>query len=169
MKWFSGNMQMWRNLEINGFNIQHACGFAMRMEQEHSCNFVYSSRDKRECHTYKTILMLRYSLLLIGALFLFMFRYFARSDVGVQAKRVLFVTAHPDDEVMFFAPTLITLAKKDPNMVYILCLSEGLGFGRDMELKRVVDQLKIPRSNLLIANFTDGQKVSRQDIVFAHG
>ena len=105
---------MWRNLAINGFEIQHACGFVVRMEQEHSCSFVYSSREghgKRERVTPQPFLMLHYSLLLIGALFLFIFRYFARSDVGVQAKRVLFVTAHPDDEVMFFAPTLITLAR----------------------------------------------------------
>ena len=38
--------------------------------------------------------------------------------------RVLLVTAHPDDECMFFAPSLISLAKTSD--VFVLCLSTGI-------------------------------------------
>lgn len=37
----------------------------------------------------------------------------------------LFVTAHPDDECMFFAPSLIQLANHDPHNVHLLCVTTG--------------------------------------------
>lgn len=40
-------------------------------------------------------------------------------------KRVLIVTAHPDDECMFFGPTILNLTKQKDCTVYILCLSTG--------------------------------------------
>lgn len=44
-----------------------------------------------------------------------------------QCKRVLIVTAHPDDECMFFGPTILSLTRRQPNcQVYLLCLSKGL-------------------------------------------
>lgn len=38
--------------------------------------------------------------------------------------RALIVTAHPDDECMFFAPTIIRLIQLNAT-VHLLCLSEG--------------------------------------------
>lgn len=38
--------------------------------------------------------------------------------------RALVVTAHPDDECMFFAPTIIRLIELNAT-VHLLCLSEG--------------------------------------------
>lgn len=38
--------------------------------------------------------------------------------------RALIVTAHPDDECMFFAPTIIRLVELKAS-VHLLCLSEG--------------------------------------------
>ena len=38
--------------------------------------------------------------------------------------RALIVTAHPDDECMFFAPTIIRLVELNAS-VHLLCLSEG--------------------------------------------
>lgn len=38
--------------------------------------------------------------------------------------RALIVTAHPDDECMFFAPTIIRLIELNAS-VHLLCLSEG--------------------------------------------
>ena len=38
-------------------------------------------------------------------------------------KNILFVTAHPDDEAMFFVPTIMNL-KKFYN-IHLLCLSTG--------------------------------------------
>lgn len=40
-------------------------------------------------------------------------------------KRVLFVTAHPDDECMFFGPVILKLAQQSDCQIFILCLSEG--------------------------------------------
>lgn len=40
-------------------------------------------------------------------------------------RRVLVVTAHPDDECMFFGPTILSLAKRPNCTVYLLCLSNG--------------------------------------------
>ena len=74
--------------------------------------------------------------------------------------RVLLLTAHPDDECMFFAPTLLGLAaqqeprgtassnKRNTYELYSLCLStgdaEGLGETRKRELARSLDVLGIP-------------------------
>jgi N-acetylglucosaminylphosphatidylinositol deacetylase len=45
--------------------------------------------------------------------------YFKQSNI-------LLVTAHPDDECMFFGPTLMNLASKRlKNQVHVLCLSKG--------------------------------------------
>lgn len=38
--------------------------------------------------------------------------------------RALLVTAHPDDECMFFAPTILKLVESQAS-VYLLCLSTG--------------------------------------------
>lgn len=40
-------------------------------------------------------------------------------------KNALFVTSHPDDECMFFGPTILTLSTKPECSVYLLCLSRG--------------------------------------------
>ncbi|KAL6300383.1 putative deacetylase LmbE-like domain-containing protein [Sparassis latifolia] len=63
--------------------------------------------------------------------------------------RFLLLTAHPDDECMFFAPTLLGLlaVHSDPE-VYSLCLSvgnaDGLGAIRRNELQRSLDILGVP-------------------------
>ena len=43
--------------------------------------------------------------------------------------RVLIVTAHPDDECMFFGPTLCHLADRDIQ-AKVLCLSTGNFYGK---------------------------------------
>lgn len=40
-------------------------------------------------------------------------------------RRVLIVIAHPDDESMFFGPTILSLTRRDNCTVYLLCLSNG--------------------------------------------
>jgi N-acetylglucosaminylphosphatidylinositol deacetylase len=45
----------------------------------------------------------------------------------LQNKRILLLIAHPDDEAMFFAPTLLALTRPaNGNHVKILCLSSGI-------------------------------------------
>ncbi|CAL1699298.1 unnamed protein product [Somion occarium] len=67
------------------------------------------------------------------------------------SNNILLLTAHPDDECMFFAPTILSLTKyhvneKRPNL-YSLCLSvgnaEGLGNIRRDELQRSLDVLGV--------------------------
>lgn len=67
------------------------------------------------------------------------------------AGNILLLTAHPDDECMFFAPTLLrllddTAMEKRPE-VHSLCLSvgnaDGLGDVRRHELERSLDVLGV--------------------------
>ncbi|PKS12503.1 hypothetical protein jhhlp_000710 [Lomentospora prolificans] len=58
---------------------------------------------------------------------------------GIRNKRITLLIAHPDDEAMFFAPTVMALTRPEArNHVTILCLSsgnaEGLGETRKREL-----------------------------------
>ncbi|KAJ1889994.1 hypothetical protein LPJ66_007730 [Kickxella alabastrina] len=50
---------------------------------------------------------------------------FPKEKQSKQQKHVLFVTAHPDDECMFFAPTLASLSRRRDITVSLLCLSKG--------------------------------------------
>lgn len=83
---------------------------------------------------------------------------FENGDAG----RVLLLTAHPDDECMFFAPTITALVTREPNglqiessrwntVLYTLCLSvgdgDGLGHIRRDEVGRSLDVLGIPRNH----------------------
>jgi len=80
--------------------------------------------------------------------------------------RVLLVIAHPDDESLFFAPTLISLlshkhagdiAKSGPYAeVYSLCLStgnaDGLGKIRQQEMAHALDMLGIEKGKRWIVD-----------------
>ncbi|XP_034538907.1 N-acetylglucosaminyl-phosphatidylinositol de-N-acetylase [Notolabrus celidotus] len=69
--------------------------------------------------------------------------------------RALIVTAHPDDECMFFAPTIVRLVELNIN-VHLLCLSEGnyynQGALRKQELLNSCSVLGIPDSRVTIIN-----------------
>lgn len=55
---------------------------------------------------------------------------------------VLLITAHPDDETMFFTPT-IRLMTELSMQVTLLCLSHGIGLNRQEELKEACKALGI--------------------------
>ncbi|XP_026229339.1 N-acetylglucosaminyl-phosphatidylinositol de-N-acetylase-like [Anabas testudineus] len=65
----------------------------------------------------------------------------------------LIVTAHPDDECMFFAPTIIRLCEEKAS-VHLLCLSQGnyynQGAQRKQELLNSCAVLGIPASRITI-------------------
>lgn len=53
------------------------------------------------------------------------FRFLRPSKLPDKVSRVLLVIAHPDDECMFFGPTLIALRKRSNCRIFVLCLSRG--------------------------------------------
>uniref|UniRef100_A0A3Q4AMF7 N-acetylglucosaminylphosphatidylinositol deacetylase n=1 Tax=Mola mola TaxID=94237 RepID=A0A3Q4AMF7_MOLML len=76
-------------------------------------------------------------------------------EAGGADIRVLIVTAHPDDECMFFAPTIIQLVELHAS-VHLLCLSQGnyynKGAQRKQELLNSCAVLGIPDSRITIVN-----------------
>ena len=65
---------------------------------------------------------------------------------ALKNKRICLLIAHPDDEAMFFAPTVLALTRPETgNHVKILCLStgnaDGLGETRKKELIKSGKQL----------------------------
>ncbi|TVU16605.1 hypothetical protein EJB05_40178 [Eragrostis curvula] len=70
-----------------------------------------------------------------------------------RSRSVLLVVAHPDDESMFFAPTILFLKSKG-HSIHILCMSQGnadgLGHIRKEELYCACDTLKIPRNQVKV-------------------
>ncbi|ORX60092.1 LmbE-like protein [Piromyces finnis] len=68
-------------------------------------------------------------------------------------KQYLIITAHPDDEIMFFAPTIIGL-RKQGFKVKILCLSTGnydkKGEIREVEIKNCVKLLGVTEDNVTV-------------------
>uniref|UniRef100_A0A0N4U5Q3 N-acetylglucosaminylphosphatidylinositol deacetylase n=1 Tax=Dracunculus medinensis TaxID=318479 RepID=A0A0N4U5Q3_DRAME len=93
-------------------------------------------------------------------------------------RRALFIIAHPDDESMFFAPTIIGL-RQSGSSVYLLCITvgdhDGLGQKRKIELSHAVNILGISVNNLMIMNyesFRDGfvswNREKLADIILRH-
>ncbi|KAI9678658.1 MAG: N-acetylglucosaminyl-phosphatidylinositol de-N-acetylase [Caeruleum heppii] len=79
--------------------------------------------------------------LLILTLWLYTSYIQRRSFPTLRNKRICLLIAHPDDEAMFFGPTLVALTARElGNHVKILCLSsgdaDGLGETRKKELVR---------------------------------
>ncbi|XP_076867756.1 N-acetylglucosaminyl-phosphatidylinositol de-N-acetylase [Brachyhypopomus gauderio] len=72
--------------------------------------------------------------------------------------RVLVVTAHPDDECMFFAPTVLKLVESDA-LVHLLCLSTGnycnQGDQRKKELLDSCTVLGIPTNRVTIIDYKE--------------
>eukprot|EP00501_MAST-03F_sp_TOSAG23-6_P000016 GSMAST32.ASY1.ANO1.16.1 assembled CDS len=72
---------------------------------------------------------------------------------GNKTEDVLLLIAHPDDESMFFSPTLLNLSYQNVN-VHVLCLSrgnyDGLGSIRERELVQACALFNIPKSRVSI-------------------
>ncbi|KAL4867587.1 hypothetical protein BDV12DRAFT_171230 [Aspergillus spectabilis] len=100
---------------------------------------------------------------------------FARTFPTLRNKRICLLIAHPDDEAMFFAPTLLALTKPElGNHVKILCLStgdaDGLGPIRREELKKSAKHLGLrSEKDVLVLDetrFRDGMDITwtKEDI-----
>ena len=80
-----------------------------------------------------------------------------------EGDKVLLVTAHPDDECMFFSPTILYLLDLKCQII-LLCLSngdyDGLGEERAYELYRSCENFGIPLGNVSISShFNDDPNV----------
>jgi N-acetylglucosaminylphosphatidylinositol deacetylase len=73
---------------------------------------------------------------------------------------LLVVTAHPDDEAMFFAPALLCLGGGGSGLrIHLLCLStgnyDGLGAQRKKELPRACKWLGVPSERVAVCDEAD--------------
>ena len=70
--------------------------------------------------------------------------------------RVLLVISHPDDESMFFVPTINSLIRCEDVEVFVLCLStgnfDGMGMQRQLEMDDAVEFLGIEIDNVTIVD-----------------
>lgn len=103
-------------------------------------------------------------------------RKFLRKDGKYfnKVKRILFITAHPDDECMFFGPVIVKLKQKKDCELHLLCLSTGnyykQGPIRKQELWDSCKILGIPDTNITLCKNTflpDDPSVRWQDDVVA--
>ncbi|CAH1435175.1 unnamed protein product [Lactuca virosa] len=79
---------------------------------------------------------------------------FLNNNAGsIQKKNVLLVIAHPDDESMFFSPTINQLTSRGHN-VHILCMSTDV---RKEELYRASAILKLPLQQVTALDHPDFQ------------
>lgn len=85
------------------------------------------------CHSFEALEHIILFVLLYAIICLIVYqvifkRWAQRFRTNIQfpdCKRVLIVIAHPDDESMFFGPTILSLTKRNDCQVYLLCLSNG--------------------------------------------
>lgn len=113
---------------------------------------------------------------IILALLIALLRYPAQSDSRMSslpalspstalAGNILLLTAHPDDECMFFAPTILALAapqqpsgSNEPlkSSLYSMCLSfgnaDGLGAIREYELENSLDIMGVDSTKRTIVD-----------------
>lgn len=85
------------------------------------------------------------------------------SPLPLQNSTIYLVIGHPDDEVMFFSPTLVELTKpKYNNIVHVVCFSKGdavdtsMGAIRSKELLESTRILGVPHENVSILDYQDG-------------
>lgn len=68
------------------------------------------------------------------------------------SSNILILTAHPDDECMFFGPTITSLRTLSKSKMHVLCLStgnaDGLGSIRKKELVKSCQTFGIPNNNV---------------------
>ena len=97
---------------------------------------------------------------------------------GLGKRHVLLIVAHPDDECMFFLPTVRHLVSTRLCDIWVLCLSTGnaaphfLGERRTTELKHSCSLMGIPWSHVRLVDdvrLQDGmENVWQRDVVAGH-
>lgn len=84
-----------------------------------------------------SLLTVSFLVLLVPGLYLYTVGVVAARAPALRNKRICLLVAHPDDEAMFFAPTVLALTRPATgNHVKILCLSSGDAAGLGETRKR---------------------------------
>jgi N-acetylglucosaminylphosphatidylinositol deacetylase len=87
-----------------------------------------------------------------------MIRILKKKKYNFNKKNIILLTAHPDDEIMFFYPTIKNIIKE--NNIHLICLSNGnyerIGNIREKELYCLCKNIGI--NYLTINNFEDNIK-----------
>lgn len=84
-----------------------------------------------------SLLTVSFLVLLVPSLYLYTVGVVATRFPTLRNKRICLLIAHPDDEAMFFAPTVLALTRPGTgNHVKILCLSSGDAAGLGETRKR---------------------------------
>lgn len=94
---------------------------------------------------------------------------FSYQDIFASKNRVLVVTAHPDDAVIFFGALMHKLVQ-DRKQVYVAVVTNGrrgsrdnvvtereLGHARLQEERRCLEVLGVPHQNLFCLDYADGE------------
>lgn len=92
---------------------------------------------------------------------------FPKSLSSIADATVYYVIGHPDDEVMFFSPTILELSKpKYNNTIKLICFSKGdavdesMGPIRVKELYKSTSILGIDQNDVSVLNYKDGMNES---------
>ncbi|CAD8151799.1 unnamed protein product [Paramecium octaurelia] len=101
------------------------------------------------------LFLLKYGLIISNFITIFVLLYFKskkQQNENEENKSVLLVTAHPDDEAMFFLPT-ITYLQDNNYEIHLMCLSNGnankIGKIRESELEKCCQYLKIKKLTII--------------------
>ncbi|KAL1922111.1 uncharacterized protein VTP21DRAFT_10753 [Calcarisporiella thermophila] len=90
---------------------------------------------------------------------IYLFHLFSRRAPPITNARILIVTAHPDDECMFFGPAITALARG--NKIWGLCLSsgnhDGLGEIRKRELARSFREMGVTEDRVTVIDHKELQ------------
>lgn len=85
---------------------------------------------------------------------IYLIQLFAGKSRRTITGKTCLIIAHPDDESMFFGPTILNGSEDNKNSLYVLCLSYGNYYGdgmiRKKELYEAIKVAGIPESNLKI-------------------
>jgi N-acetylglucosaminylphosphatidylinositol deacetylase len=124
--------------------------------------FFYSKWPNMHHKSSRRITIVFYALILWTVIFC-IYNHYTTPEPPVD-KKVLFITAHPDDESMFFSPTISSLREAGWEL-HILCMSHS-GDIRKEELRNAVNSMGFRYSNVHIRNYEDGfdSKLNLSDV-----
>ncbi|KAK5994524.1 N-acetylglucosaminyl-phosphatidylinositol de-N-acetylase [Cladobotryum mycophilum] len=93
-------------------------------------SFNLNSLNLESLQNINPLLILASSAVVVPCLYILTSGVAKKSTPKITNKRICLLIAHPDDEAMFFAPTVLGLTQPDTgNHVKILCLSAGNAVG----------------------------------------